>query len=354
MGKRTFVPFDVFAMAVDVPVSTLVRDSGLGWTCGQCPLDREARIVAPDDLAAQSRFVCDMIETVAGRGGFAARDVAALHVYYAETAPGEGEAALEIFAGRFPHGPVVVPIPVPHFYYEGMLIEVDVFLAEGMDPPVSLAHGPIGLRIASAENCIHVGVEGPVSHLEGIPRALEANGLAAAALLADHWFLPQETAAGCVTGLRDSPYATSPDAAVVIGPGRPDRIAASLVFAAAGGASRLKSIATEEDLRVRLRRHGQACWISGVAPDPANDLVGQTRAIMDAIARALDGEGLSFGDVVKLTAHYVGGATPEELHGNMKVRHGYHASPGPASTGLPVTALACPDARIAIDVHARG
>ena len=43
MGKRSYVPFDVFAMRVDVPVSTAVRHGHLGWTCGQCPLTDRGR-----------------------------------------------------------------------------------------------------------------------------------------------------------------------------------------------------------------------------------------------------------------------------------------------------------------------
>jgi hypothetical protein len=61
---------------------------------------------------------------------------------------------------------------------------------------------------------------------------------------------------------------------------------------------------------------------------------------------------MSFADLVKLTARYTGGASEEELHGNTKVRHGFYASPGPASTGLPVPALGNGACRIAIDVAA--
>ena len=55
MSRRLYVPFDVFAMQEDVSVSTLVRDGNLGWTCGQCPLDREGNVVAPNDLVSQAR-----------------------------------------------------------------------------------------------------------------------------------------------------------------------------------------------------------------------------------------------------------------------------------------------------------
>ena len=74
---------------------------------------------------------------------------------------------------------------------------------------------------------------------------------------------------------------------------------------------------------------------------------------MAGLDQSLIAEGLSFADVVKLTTHYVGGASAEELHGNMKVRHSYYAIPGPASTGLPVDAFLNPDCRITIDIIAK-
>ena len=94
-------------------------------------------------------------------------------------------------------------------------------------------------------------------------------------------------------------------------------------------------------------------WISGVCADPVRNLVGQTESIMAGLDQSLKAAGLSFADVVKLTAHYVGGASADELHGKMKVTHGYYASPGPASTGIPVHALLNPDCRIAIDIVAK-
>jgi len=81
-------------------------------------------------------------------------------------------------------------------------------------------------------------------------------------------------------------------------------------------------------------------------------LVGQTSVIMQAIDVALRAAGASFADVVKLTAHYTGTASEEDLHGNMKVRHGYYARPGPASTGLPVWGLGNERCRIAVDIIA--
>ena len=110
MGKRTFVPFDVFSMQVDVPVSTLVRDGDLGWTCGQCPLDQEARVLSPGNLIAQAVHVCDMIESVLRRGDFDGASIAKMNVYFSETETGDRDRIVRVFRDRFTDTPVVVPI----------------------------------------------------------------------------------------------------------------------------------------------------------------------------------------------------------------------------------------------------
>ncbi len=53
---------------------------------------------------------------------------------------------------------------------------------------------------------------------------------------------------------------------------------------------------------------------------------------------------------LKATTHYAGGPGPEDLHGNLAVRHARFPRPGPASTGVPVCALSA--ATLAIDMLA--
>ena len=74
--------------------------------------------------------------------------------------------------------------------------------------------------------------------------------------------------------------------------------------------------------------------------------------VYDELIRLHREEQLSFANVVKVTAHYVGEASAEDLHQNLEIRHSHYARPGPASTGLRVTSLLNPDALIAIAVIA--
>ena len=65
-----------------------------------------------------------MIETVVARAGFSTSSVGKLHVYLTGASSSEVREAEALIAARFAHGPLMMVINVPFFYYEGMLIEV--------------------------------------------------------------------------------------------------------------------------------------------------------------------------------------------------------------------------------------
>ncbi|WP_108879688.1 Rid family hydrolase [Anderseniella sp. Alg231-50] len=359
MAERSHVPFDVFAMRVEVPVSTAVRDGGLGWTCGQCPLTDQGAVHASGDLLAQAGFVCDMIENVMERAGFSPSSVGKLHVYFAAETEREASDMLAVIATRFDHGPLVVPIPVPHFYYDGMLIEVDVFAADNLK-----VHAPFeadGVRLEMADAGDQVWVHASASLAEGtsagavdrIAGALARHGLDHRHLLGDLWTVSgsDNDAREAARNAQRRQLTANPDALVRPSDPAVPVIAAALSFARQPVAV-LTDVKTDDGVRLTLKKSGRMVWGSGTCAQSNLDLVGQTSMIMQGLDTGLRASGMSFADVVKLTAHYTGGATEQELHGNMKVRHGFYASPGPASTGLPVAGLGNGKCRMAVNVVA--
>ncbi len=360
MGERVHVPFDVFAMRVDVPVSTAVRVGGKAWTCGQCPLTGTGEVHAPGDLPAQTEFVCDMIEAVVARAGFGTSSIGRLHVYLAARTHGEADDALALIAARFDQAPLVVPVPVPHFYYDGMLIEVDVFAADPLHVGAPTATGGVRLHLADAGDRVWAHVSTSLTDrpaddaVERITEALARHGLDQAHLLRDLWM----ASAGdggmrqVLTGLQRNGCVTNPDALVRLADPAPPMLAASLSFGRQPIAVLVDGSDGDGGVRLTLKKTGQTLWASGTCAMSSLDLVGQTSRIMRALDSGLRDAGSGFADVVKLTAHYTGGATEEDLHGNMQVRHGFYQRPGPASTGLPVAGLGNEDCRIAIDVTA--
>ncbi|WP_375595800.1 RidA family protein [Algihabitans albus] len=358
MSRRLYVPFDVFAMQEDVSVSTLVRDGSLGWTCGQCPLDREGHVVAPNDLMAQARFVCDMLESVVPRGGFDQAEIGKLNVYFAENAPGDGAAALAVIRDRNPQA-LVLPIRVPHFYYDGMMIEVDVFAATGAQRRHA-SSASSAIEVVDADDVTWAFVQARpekdqtlAEAVTDIEATLRSENLYAHNLISDQWF-----ATRFLAGSADTVPATGGSAFISLAEGMVlcEGQAHGLVAAELAFSRRDVSVGEAGDRsregRLYVRDDGVQRVVTGIHADPQGDLVSQTSAIMSRISEDLESAGMSFANVVKLTAHYVGGASAEELHGNMKVRHGHYRKPGPASTGLPVASLLDKDCRIAIAVMA--
>ncbi|MEM9473633.1 MAG: Rid family hydrolase [Pseudomonadota bacterium] len=357
MAERLHVPFNVFAMRVDVPVSTAVRDGDLGWTCGQCPLTETGAVHAPGDLLAQTEFVCDMIETVMARAGFEPSSVGKLHVYFAAKTGREAEDALALITARFGYGPLIVPIVVPHFYYDGMLIEVDVFAASDLQARAPVDTDGVRLELIDAGDQVSAYAAASLASrtadeaVDLITRALDRQAMDPAHLLADFWMSGGTETEQVARNLQPSRFVTNPDALVRLADPASPVIAASLSFSRQPVAV-LTGKTTDGGLRLTLKRSDRMIWASGTCANSDLDLVGQTSSIMQGLDAGLRAAGASFSDVVKLTAHYTGGASEQELHGNMKVRHGFYKSPGPASTGLPVAGLGNEECRIAIDVTA--
>lgn len=303
-------------MPIPVACSLAVAAKGLAVTCGQCPLDDQGQVLFPGDAAAQARLVADMAQAVLSH--LPTPHSAALLVVYHDC--DDATEVVDPLAEAFPQA-ILAPIRLPHFYYPGMRIEVDLYANAGPASQRVNTIGPASLAQADA---------GPLTlcHLSA-PDMASALPLLATVdpdyLLFAQWFsaspppthLPDPTA-------RVFPPDSSVSAILALAP---DRVQVSTT---PGGAI--------------LRRAGSLGWLSahGTAPD----LASAAHQAMDTLSLP-DIPGLT---VLKATTHYVGGANPEDLHANLAVRHARFPMPGPASTGVPVAGLA--GATLAIDMLA--
>jgi enamine deaminase RidA (YjgF/YER057c/UK114 family) len=304
-------------MPIPVACSLAVATDGLAVTCGQCPLDGDGRVLSPGDAAAQSGQVAAM-----GQGALAhlpeVHHAALLVVYHDCADPAE---VLDPLARAFPDAELA-PIRLPHFYYPGMRIEVDIY-ATATPPRRSTGHKGAA-RLARIEG-------GPLAllHLSGPDMASVQPLLAevdASRLLSAQWFAAEPP-----------PIAHMPDpAARVLPPG--------------AGVSAILTLATD---RVEaqttpggaiLRRAGRFAWAS--AQGTAPDLAAAAHQAMDALSLP----GIPGLTALKATTHYRGGPNAQDLHANLAVRHARFPMPGPASTGVPVQALS--GATLAVDMLA--
>ena len=371
MSRRTHVPFEtLWAMPIDVPYSLLLRDGDLAWSCGQCPLDARARVLDPGDLEAQTHHVCRYIGEVLERGGLTTDAIGKQLLYYVPRRQGDGERMVAIARQYFGERPSLIPVAVPYFYYDGMLIEVDVFASTAIGADRHCVESRAGPRIEVVDggDLIWASLTSPpgsgpcppeavADWPAALAAALAVSGVSLADLLSTHWFVPADGPGDAGFGkmaeaLEQARLAD--DAGAVVGVPRDHSagIMGELTFArnAQGGSG--DASARRGRVQLRSRRRGGLLWISGRCEGTDLDLVGQTEAIMPVIEQALAEGDMDFGDVAKSTALYVGASTPETLHDHMAVRNRYYSKPGPASTGLPVLALADATSAVAIDILA--
>ena len=241
-----------------------------------------------------------------------------------------------------------------------MLIEVDVFAGPSATPQDVPSDPDAGL-IVNAVTCgdlIWATVRADISSDRAVeqcqarlPALLASAGLEPSMLLSDHWFAPADGETQALADLTSVGLMTDPAATVIVEESASGRMLGALTFAR-DTVEHSSVSAGAGGVTTHRRRAGPQLWVSGISAAVDEDLVGQTRSIMDALERALETERMSFANVVKLTTHYCGGASAEDLHGNMTVRHSYYGTPGPASTGVPVKALHDPHSRVSIDAIA--
>jgi enamine deaminase RidA (YjgF/YER057c/UK114 family) len=357
-AARRYVPFSsLWKMRIDHPYSLVVRDGAVAWSCGQCPLDTDGRVCSPDDLAAQTRCIVPFIRAGLDGVGLAPDSIGKLVVYFVDVGARERQQMLSILRSAFGETPLILPLAVPHFYYDGMLIEVDVHAAAGTLVRVEGDSTGIILEGVVGEDLAWVNVmlarealdSGSTSLADCIGSSLACFGIGTGNLLSDHWFVGQHAAYDIL--VRDGLIGDRGAMAQAGLPGGSSLVGELTFSRSVGGRSApivQRSVSDHE--AVTIRTHGRYFWISGRANIPGQALVDQTRSAMRAINTAMLEQGWRFDRVCKATTHYVGDSSAEELHGNMAVRNDYYRPPGPASTGLPVTAFPCSASLVAVDV----
>ena len=349
------VPFaDLWSMRIEHPYSLLVREGAHAWSCGQCPLSPEGAVLAPDDLVGQAQHVESYIRRLLEKAEYSPASVGKLVIYHEAREPAATERMLSRFRSGFP-GAILMPVATPFFYYPGMRLEVDVHAAERRAPLVSREDAPrLRLQAVDAGELIWVSLEilsDAALDAQALRRALsEGAAVSADALLADHWFVTGEGAAPALDALERAGLVSDPGAAV--GVTLPEGVVAMCELTFAGRGDAAASIATPAHPGTALfaRRSRTHFWIAARSLVPGLSLIGETQAIMTAIAETMRTHGWRFESVAKATTHYVGSSSAEDLHDNMSVRNAYYRRPGPASTGLPVAAFPLAPSRIAVDV----
>lgn len=384
-------------MQIAVPYPKAVRCGAMAFTCGQCDLDEHGRPLRPGDLRAQTDQTMAYAYQVLSEAGARPDDLVRLQVFYVndgrvdEDSYRRHAAAIAKAAGT--RKAVIVLTPLPHFYYPGMMVEIDAVAMIGDEPQRAAERpgwieAPFAQAIGAGE-MIFVTAEprdatGAVLHggmLEAQASAvIDSIEASLAALGADMRDLVKvsfafeggeaewRTLAAARAGrfLAPGPVVTDLPLRDLDPAGTCIRAEAVAMRGRDGSRLPMERIAAEEGWRWPLAqpfsqaiRCRDKVFIGAQLPlDRAGramapgDVEAQTKTAMDSLGSLLDRFGLEFRHVVKANTFYVGGPNPDDLHRNMAVRNRYYRKPGPASTGVPVDDLGFPGATVAIEAFA--
>lgn len=283
-----------------------------------------------------------------------------LVLYYVEQETGDMEKMIACCRARFGERPVLVPVAVPHFYFDGLLLEVDAFAGDMNGRFFETSSGRSSVQLCDGGELSWVCLKTHPNEVKQAKKLLEdvlaKFGIPADQRICEHWVAPaQNHNAGellatakklCTHDL------TSDEGAVVESTDRDAPLIGELTYLSCADSPTEMVISDVDGIRIVKRKSGRFYWFSIRSTEADCSVVLQTRNMMNRLAKALHEEGLDFTAVVKSTSYYTGGNSDSELYANMAIRNSRYSIPGPASTGLPVSNFASNESLIVVDVIA--
>jgi len=382
-----------------------LRDGDMMYVGGQVDLDSSGQVLHRNDLKSQTAEAMAHIGKVLAGLDADLGDVVKLQAFYQNDGSRDEAAFLADIARHLPAtgpGPVIHAVPVPALAYDGMIVEIEAIAMRGAKgkrlerqaasiPSLWAPPKPFSQALRVGEMIFvggtsAIGADGKVgSPGEIVPQSaivMDAIGALLNKLGAtlDDAVKINTFYAGAGT-VEDWSGAARTRARYFVEPGPAATGIPLPRHALPGVMTRTDIIAMRGTDGSRLPREhvwpvghwdwpfhlpykhgikcgrmlfvgGQVSMTSGAVIVEPNDLVKQTRISMDNIAKVLAGFGLGFDNTVKVNAFYRGGASYEQLQDNLSIRSSCFTEPGPATTGVPLPALAYPGMMIEIEIIA--
>lgn len=380
-----------------------VRCGEMVWIGGQVDLTPAGQVNNPGDLRPQTHNCMRNFELVLAELGCGLPDIMKLLCFYVNDGSMAESDFLAMIAAALPPRarPAVTAVPVPYLAYPGLAVEIEGYAMKGRDDgdlPRTYAPGgvaPLPQPFATAVRCgkmIFVSAQSPVDgagevlHPGDIVRQTKLVMSRIEAALAsfgagfddvvkvNRWYVGTGTVADFEpAALACAAYFTEPGPAATGIPlprharsGQQIKIEVAAMLGEDGRRLPRRHVWPESlwDWTIHLPyRHGLKChdmiFLGGqVSLDKEGRAVhpgvmaAQTRQAMTHIGTILNELGAGYGDVCKVTTMYEGAGTADDLHENLLIRSSFFQEPGPATTGIPLPALAYPGMIIEIDVFA--
>ena len=154
----TSYPEGHWSLEVDIPYSMGVRQGDLLLTCGQADLRGMGEVCNPGNLYAQTAAAINHIRTIFSDLGSNLEQLAKLTVCYVNNGDVD-QAAYGCEIARLlntKNAPVVAMVPLTHFFYPGVMVEIDA----------------VGELSNTPREYLNAGMFGPVT--EGLSQALRS------------------------------------------------------------------------------------------------------------------------------------------------------------------------------------
>lgn len=349
---RQFLPFErLWSLRMPVPYSAILRDGDRAWSSGQMALDGAGNVLAPHDIKAQATIIADHIDTLVNAIGMGSGDVSRLVLYSCAHDPDDHAGIRSFFGKRFGKDTLVEVVPVPHFFYDGVMVVADVFCARSKPVIDEALPGGGKARVKREGSLVLVNLTAPPDML----------GRAIGGLLTKHRLSPHQLLSGW--GIAPEPYLSAVPGQVA--PRLPGFFAGALMpcyliddqahlYLTFGAGDVEIAEHRGESVRLQLASTGTLAVLDGrYIGGTAVDLSAQTERVMTRLGDILQEHGMDFTNVVKSTTFYAGNNTAEELHANLDVRNRFFNAPGPASTGVPIARMADPGSKVRIELVLR-
>lgn len=351
--------------------------------CGQADLHGHGEVRNAGDLYSQTANAIDHIQSVVEAMDCSLRDVSKLVVYYI---PGDDFDIdhYETWLGNkvnTPILPVITFVPLHNFFYPGVMVEIDAYgiVSEAKREALASTTGPFSQAVKQGR-FTHVGAllaedsAGRVADaddvvaqsflvLEKLDLALEFVGAGKDDIVKiNNWYVGGGAAEDWAESARvrvgyypePGPVATGLPLSCLKRPGLMIQTDCWIMLGNDG-----KSLPKEHcwpeghwDWPIHLPfKHGLRCdnmvFTGGqVSMNSAGEVIDhddmktQAATSMRNNVSVLQLLGATMADVVKVNAFYAGSDEPQALHDNMNIRSSFFTRPGPASTGIPLDALA--------------
>lgn len=404
MKRRHIWPEGHWAWPIEVTHKHGLRAGQMIWIGGQVDLTPSGEVLHKGALWAQIPVVIGHLRRVLAGLEAEPADLVKLLCFYVNDGTIDETKFLEAVAAELPEAarPAVTAVPVPYLAYPGMMVEIEAYAMRGEDGrplprryAAAPALSPLPARFAQALRCgkmIFVSAQSPVDGKGELYRpgdivgqtsqVMAQVGAALAELGAgfddvvkvNRWYAGQGTVAdfepaalACARHFQEpGPAATGVPIPRHARPGQEIKIEVVAMLGEDGRHLPRRHSWPDGlwDWHVHLPyKHGLKCeemiFLGGqVALDQQGravkpgELTAQTRQAMTHIGTILRDLGASYDDVCKVTTVYAADSSADELHANLAIRSSFFNDPGPATTGIPLPALAYPGMMIEIDVFA--